>query len=203
MANFWPSKFLGIGVKSRRFRKVCVDTCIFSIWPVARPVMNERLGMIHSEACQYRRGREVEGQKEHLRAAEQLSHPHPIICRPLREIQRPLPWPRRTHKTGCMTGGGRKKVWARAGRVVGAPFPDPPPPFRAPVTGTPDGPTAEVGGEGKGGSPEAPQHMRLRMIPRDALIISRGVSSGGWFCFPNKVFRAAFAAQVVSHQWSV
>ena len=30
--------------------------------------------------------------------------------------------------------------------------------------------------------------MRLRMIPRDALIISRDVSSGGWFFFQTKSF---------------
>ena len=38
-----------------------------------------------------------------------------------------------------------------------------PHPFRAPVTGTPDGLTWEAGGGG--GGPEVPQHMWLKMIP--------------------------------------
>ena len=51
-----------------------------------------------------------------------------------------------------MIGVEEKKFCARGGRVVEAPFPGPPPlPFRAHVTGTPDGLMGEVGRGGGGG----------------------------------------------------
>ena len=62
---------------------------------------------------------------------------------------------------------GESKGWGKiglcgGGGVVQAPFPDPPPPFWAPVTGTPDELTATTYGLtgevwGGGGGPEVPQ----------------------------------------------
>ena len=79
------------------------------------------------------------------------------------------------------------------GGVVGALFQSPPPPpFRAHVTGTPDGPTGDVGGV-----------LRYTYVaqndPEDALMILRYVSWGEFFFFGKKLLLGRFAAQVVSH----
>ena len=68
-------------------------------------------------------------------------------------VHYPLPQGRR---------GGRKKVCAGGGGVSLEP-PCQTPPFRAPVTGTPDGPPGEGGGGALG--PVVPQQRWPKMIP--------------------------------------
>ena len=104
-----------------------------------------------------------------------------------RGIQDPRPLPKYTRR-GWKTKGLRA-LGGGGGQFVGPPSTGPPTP-PAHVTGTPDGPTAEVEGGG-GESSGAPTSM-AQNDPPDALIILGYVSWG-------ETLLGRFAAQVVSH----